>query len=102
MTTEALRQEFTQFDYLLNAFELASQSDKPAEHGYGEKRRALYAYVRGLEAASLRSSSAGEVSEERIDQLASAHGLDNVGYELNPMARWRSFARAVLKERTHG
>jgi hypothetical protein len=40
-----------QFDYLLNAFELASQSDKPAENGYAEKRAALFAYVRSLEGA---------------------------------------------------
>lgn len=39
----------SKFDYLLNAFEAASQSDKPAEHGYGDKRRKLYAYVRDLE-----------------------------------------------------
>lgn len=39
----------TQFDYLLNAFEQASQSDKPADLDYAGKRKALYAYVRGLE-----------------------------------------------------
>lgn len=40
----------TEFDYLLNRFERASQAATPAEHGYGEHRRALYAYVRDLEA----------------------------------------------------
>lgn len=39
----------TQFDYLLNAFERASQSDRPADLDYAGKRRALYAYVRDLE-----------------------------------------------------
>lgn len=39
----------TQFDYLLNAFEQASQSDRPADLDYAGKRRALYAYVRDLE-----------------------------------------------------
>lgn len=39
----------THFDYLLNAFEAASQSDSPAKEGYAEKRRALFAYVRELE-----------------------------------------------------
>jgi hypothetical protein len=43
---------FTQFDYLLNSMELAGKQDTPAEHGYGDKRRALYAYVRDLEARS--------------------------------------------------
>ena len=41
----------TQFDYLLNAFEQASQSARPADSNYAAKRKALYAYVRGLEAA---------------------------------------------------
>jgi hypothetical protein len=37
------------FMYLLNAFEQASQADHPADHGYGDKRRALVAYVRQLD-----------------------------------------------------
>jgi len=41
--------ELTQFDYLLNAFEDASQSAEPAKNGYAEKRRALFEYVRDLE-----------------------------------------------------
>lgn len=44
----------TQFDYLLNAFEQASQADEPAKEGYGEKRRALLAHVRELEANAER------------------------------------------------
>lgn len=40
------------FDYLLNAFERASQADKPAEHGYAEKRRKLLEYVTKLEQAT--------------------------------------------------
>ena len=39
----------THFDYLLNAFEAASQSDSPAKEGYSEKRRSLFAYVREIE-----------------------------------------------------
>jgi hypothetical protein len=42
--------ENTKFNYLLNAFEHASQDDNPAAKGYAEKRRALIAHVRGLEA----------------------------------------------------
>jgi hypothetical protein len=41
--------ERTAFDYLLNAFEQATQMDNPAEHGYAAKRRALFSYVRDLE-----------------------------------------------------
>lgn len=43
----------TQFDYLLNAFEEAAQAGDPAAHNYGEKRRALIAHVRQLEAAKI-------------------------------------------------
>lgn len=39
----------TQFDYLLNAMEAAGLADKPAECGYGDKRKALFAHVRALE-----------------------------------------------------
>ena len=42
----------TQFDYLLNAFEEASQSSDPAEHAYGAKRESLFKYVRALEERS--------------------------------------------------
>jgi hypothetical protein len=45
-----MSEQRTQFDYLLNAFERASQADKPAEHNYAGKRKALFAYVRDLEA----------------------------------------------------
>ena len=41
--------KISQFDYLLNAFERASQSNAPAMNGYAEKRKALIAYVRELE-----------------------------------------------------
>ena len=44
----------TGFDYLLNAFEMASQSDNPALNQYAAKRAALFRYVRGLEADSAR------------------------------------------------
>jgi hypothetical protein len=71
---------FTQFDYLLNAFEAASQSDKPAENSYAEKRQKLYAHVRELErkaalwdAINLMWSFPGKTLEEvlmmRADEL---------------------------------
>lgn len=43
------KDQLTQFDYLLNAMEAAAQHENPADHGYAQKRQALYAYVRGLE-----------------------------------------------------
>ena len=39
----------TQFNYLLNAFERASQADRPVDHGYRQKREALIEHVRELE-----------------------------------------------------
>jgi hypothetical protein len=48
------------FMYLLNAFELASQADKPAEHGYGVKRAALLDYVAKLESTSDAELPVGE------------------------------------------
>lgn len=42
--------ERTQFDYLLNAMERAAQEAHPAKAGYAGKRKALFAYVRDLEA----------------------------------------------------
>jgi hypothetical protein len=48
----------TQFDYLLNAFEHASQSDDPAKLGYSDKRKALIAYVRDLERRTLAAPEA--------------------------------------------
>lgn len=41
----------SQFIYLLNAFEAASQHDTPAEVGYAAKRKALLEYVEKLESA---------------------------------------------------
>lgn len=39
-----------EFEYLLNAMELAAQSDEPAKLGYAEKRKAVLAYVAALQA----------------------------------------------------
>jgi hypothetical protein len=51
--TEAL----TEFDYLLNRFEFASQSASPAANNYATHRRALYAYVRRLEALAQQAAT---------------------------------------------
>jgi hypothetical protein len=51
---------FTQFDYLLKAFEQASKAKRPADHGYQDKRRALYAYVRNLEAIAAAKAEPAE------------------------------------------
>jgi hypothetical protein len=62
MTPNQTTPASTQFDYLLNAFEQASQSDKPAEHGYANKRKALLDYVRKLEG----NTPASVLTDEQI------------------------------------
>lgn len=80
--------ELTQFDYLLNAFEQASQSDNPAANDYGKKRGALLAHVRALEAAAApQAAQAGEPSE---DQRAAVKF-----YQENPSAALFDFERRV-------
>lgn len=44
-----MSEPLTEFDYLLNAFERASQAECPADLQYGDKRRCLIDYVRKLE-----------------------------------------------------
>jgi hypothetical protein len=62
----------TQFDYLLNAFEAASQSKAPAEAGYAAKRQALFDYVRGLEAQVVTTRA--ERNEAWYGDEARRHG----------------------------
>lgn len=47
----------TPFNYLLNAMERAAQAERPADHGYGEKRKALLAHVRELERKAVAPGS---------------------------------------------
>lgn len=47
------------FEFLLNAFEQASQADKPAKLGYAEKRRQLFEYVKLLHKLADESYEAG-------------------------------------------
>ena len=65
----------TQFDYLLNALEAAGRSDQPAERGYANKRKALFAYVRALEKSALRPMiglGAEDVAAMRLQATALA------------------------------
>ena len=74
----------TRFDYLLNAFERASQSDTPALNGYAEKRKALYYFVRSLEAVEIaaREVASWHLADEREgcleDWRALTMALDDV------------------------
>ena len=64
-----LTDERTQFDYLLNAMERAGQSHNPHREGYGDKRKALFAYVRGLEALAALSITPAPQPEKYDDVL---------------------------------
>jgi hypothetical protein len=57
------------FEYLLNAFEQASQHDEPATRGYAEKRRALFAHVTALRAQLAEANRVNDVWMEADDML---------------------------------
>jgi hypothetical protein len=65
----------TQFDYLLNAFELATQADHPSALSYGDKRRALFDYVRKAEAA-LDEVATLRAERDRQDQIRESLKLE--------------------------
>lgn len=80
----------TQFDYLLNAFEAASQSAKPAANGYGDKRRAMFAYVRDLES---QASQGDALDAKRYHWLrdSDACGDSSIGVYSRPWAKGRAW-----------
>jgi hypothetical protein len=49
------------FEYLLNAMEYAGQQENPAEHGYRQKREAVFAYVHDLE---YRASKLAQLAQD--------------------------------------
>lgn len=55
----------TQFNYLLNAFERASQADRPVDHGYRQKREALIAHVRELERKAALYDASGVMEGDK-------------------------------------
>lgn len=61
------------FEYLLNGMENASAQDEPHRHGYGDKRKAVLAYVAKLEAPrSPAQPDALELLREARNALAKA------------------------------
>ncbi len=84
----------TDFDYLLNRMELASQADEPAKHDYGGHRQALFKHVRNME---LRI----EVAERMARELrASADLIDAISLSEFNERGWPRVKsnRAVLAE----
>lgn len=59
----------TEFDYLLNRVEHASQADSPAEHGYNMHRKALYAYVRDLEQRAAQQAAMWQALCEMVERF---------------------------------
>lgn len=76
----ALSDERTHFNYLLNAFERASQADRPVDHGYRDKRLALFAYVRDLESKAAQAQP--QVPAKRV--TLNARQLRQALYLVNP------------------
>jgi hypothetical protein len=84
----AVADQFTQFDYLLNAMLHAGQQERPADHGYGEKRERLYEHVRDLE----RKAAAYDALRRVAD--AAKHHLD----ALENCSQHESALRSALQE----
>lgn len=74
------------FLYLLNAFELASQAETPAEHDYSSKRKAVLDYVAALESQTdLKSALAAATSALIAERDAYYDGItDPEGNILDP------------------
>ena len=70
-----MNDKFTQFDYLLNAFEEASQSPKPHLMGYKGKRDALYAHVRDLERRATPTPPVEPVKEADVSDAVTLKAL---------------------------
>jgi hypothetical protein len=94
MNPSSAMKERTEFDYLLNRFERASQADKPAEHNYGKHRRELFAYVRDLEAR------AALVLRSRVDAVLARLAAEPVQFEQDEISRRASDWKLVPHEPT--
>lgn len=76
--------DLTQFDYLLNAFNAASQHEAPAAVGYADKRRALFDYVRALEARAPQPAPAAAQARKCLGMPdARCHYLADCGSVCN-------------------
>lgn len=64
-------------EYLINAMECAGQRENPHKAGYGEKRRAVFEYIAGLQSALAEAKA--EI--EKVSQLAEASSVE--------MSRWQ-------------
>lgn len=82
--------ERTEFDYLLNAFESASQHAEPATQDYAEKRAAVFAYVRKLESIRALARNVVDAATPLVGALhtsASPHRPAPVGAVASTVGR---------------
>lgn len=65
------------FEYLLNSMEAAGQTEMPADVGYGDKRKAVFAYVEALasrlERAEAELADANQLIGKQVARLATAY-----------------------------
>jgi hypothetical protein len=76
------------FEFLLNAFEAASQSKNPAEHGYADKRSALFSYV-----AAIQSKAVTESEQSALQRYAKFTKDDD---SLSPLEQLRFFCSLAM------
>ena len=86
----------TQFDYLLNAFEEASQSDDPAGHNYRAKREALFKYVRDLENSSNGPSMPAEPTMGMWDDFCEVYKVPFDAFEQAYKAMRAGYVRDLI------
>lgn len=81
----------SQFIYLLNAFEAASQHDTPAAVGYAAKRKALLEYVEKLESARPEALRNLEIFREAFSHISMHMRKDGWNYSM-PLDEWDNHA----------
>jgi hypothetical protein len=95
----------SQFIYLLNAFEGASQDDAPADVGYAEKRKAVLDYVAKLEADAQRyvprEATPAMIEAARAFRVNLQFGNQGISGPISPFeAReiWERMYEAAIRE----
>jgi hypothetical protein len=72
----------TEFEFILNRFELAAQAEHPSKENYAEHRQALVAYVRNLERIASMAGDMVLVPKEPTEAMLHAYATAWNGYEI--------------------
>lgn len=88
------------FEFLVNAFKQASQSQTPAEMGYADKRKALFAHEAALRAEVARLTedlrcARAEVDNNRCALRAVREAHEEAARLRDLLRRWSEFQAAV-------